>query len=301
VPAVERPAMEVNCEGCAGCCVDWRALADADHDHERRGPHDPVDDVYNLVPLTRDEVRAFVDAGYADALTPRCWTVADPDASTVAVDGYDLAAVAGKPAFYVGLRKVPKPVGPFETDERWLPTCAFLDPTTLQCRIHGDDLYPGECGAYPGHNLALDVETECERVEREVGGERLVDDAAPADLDGLVLGPGAVGATVFVHPDPDALSGTIERVAARELTPEDRAEFVATAAAAAPGTVARNEARYERAYEAALAADSWVGRAAEAWAARAGDVGETAPDPTLAGSIEEARGAPETPGWDAVE
>lgn len=292
--------MEVDCEGCAGCCVDWRAIAAADHDHERRGPHDPVDDVYNLVPLTRDEVRAFVDAGYADALTPRCWRVAG-DAPSVTVDGYDLAAVAGKPAFYVGLRKPPKPVGPFDTDERWLPTCVFLDPTTLQCRVHGDDLYPDECGAYPGHNLALAVETECERVEREFGGERLLDDATPEALDGLVLGPQAIGAKVFVHPDPDALSGAIERMATREPTPADRAEFVATAAASAPGMTERNEPRYEQAYEAALAANSWAGAAIAEWDERAGAVGDPAPDAALAESVEDDRGAPGTPGWDAVE
>lgn len=30
--------MDVNCEGCAGCCIDWRALSPEDTDHERRGP-----------------------------------------------------------------------------------------------------------------------------------------------------------------------------------------------------------------------------------------------------------------------
>jgi hypothetical protein len=64
--------MEVNCEGCAGCCPDWRALA-ADLDHERRGPCEPIGDEYNLVALTRDEVRVFLDAGLGDALRPRLW------------------------------------------------------------------------------------------------------------------------------------------------------------------------------------------------------------------------------------
>jgi hypothetical protein len=64
--------MEVNCEGCAGCCLDWRALA-ADLDHERRGPCEPIGDEYNLVALTRDEVRVFLDAGLGDALRPRLW------------------------------------------------------------------------------------------------------------------------------------------------------------------------------------------------------------------------------------
>jgi hypothetical protein len=288
--------MRVDCEGCAGCCIDWRSLAGRRRDHERRGPHQPIDDVYNLVPLSRDEVAAFVDAGFGDVLTPRLWESEEG----VDVGPRRLAAIDDKPTFFVGLRKPPKPVGPFGTDPRWLPTCVFLDPTTLQCRIHGDDLYPMECNEYPGHNLALGHETECERVEHEFNDGRLLDDEPPEDIDGLLLGPQAVGAKVFVHPHPDDLVEPIERIAERTLTREDRAEFVATAAASAPGTTERNEARYEDAKERIVAADSWGGRAIEDWIERANDAGTPAPDPETAIEVEEERGAPGTPGWDAM-
>ncbi|MFT4932851.1 MAG: hypothetical protein ACI91T_002752 [Natronomonas sp.] len=286
--------MQVDCEGCAGCCIDWRPLSDRPRDHERRGPHQPIDDVYNLAPLSHDEVRAFVDAGYGDALTPRLWESEEG----VEIGGRRLAAIDGKPTFFVGLRKPPKPVGPFGVEPRWLSTCVFLDPTTLQCRIHDDDLYPTECAEYPGHNLALGTETECERVEAEFGKRRLLDDDPPDDVDGLLLGPQAVGAKVFVHPEPETLSGTIDRVAERMLTREDRAEFVATAAAAAPGTTGRNEARYEAARERILEADSWAGRAIQDWIELANQAGTPAPSPEKAIDLEEDRGAPGTPGWE---
>lgn len=289
--------MRVDCEGCAGCCVDWRSLSDAPDDHERVGPERPLDDAYNLVPLTRDEVRAFVDAGLGDALTPRLWEREDAAGRTVRVDGFDLAAVDGRPAFFVGLRTAPKPVAPVGVDDaRWLPTCAFLDPETLQCRIHGDDRYPDECATYPGRNLLLDVETECERVETESGtpGERLRDDAVPEDAEPL-LGPQAVGGKVFVHPEPDALAGVVDRIAAGGPTDRDRAEFVGTAAAATPGSTERNADAYREYRDRALAADSWVGRAMADWRARSDDA---APDPGLGSVVEDDRGAPPTPGWD---
>jgi hypothetical protein len=287
--------MEVDCENCAGCCVDWRPLADVP-DHERRGPQQPLDDTYNLVPLTREDVREFVDAGLADALTPRLWHAeAGP---SVDLDGREVAAIAGKPAFFVGIRKTPKPVAPFDSDPSWLPTCAFLDPETLQCRIHDSDVYPQECAEYPGHNLALDVDTECERVERHVGGDRLLDDESPADLSGLLFGPQAVGTKVFAYPDPDDIrDGFVDRLRAGDLTVEDRARFVAVAAASAPGTAAVEPTKREQYYEAAVAASSWVGGAIDEWQTRA-DSDE--PDPTLGEVVAEARGAPGTPGWDAV-
>ncbi|WP_436907250.1 YkgJ family cysteine cluster protein [Halosimplex marinum] len=286
--------MEVNCEGCAGCCLDWRALApdDADHGHERRGSYRPLDDVANLAPLSSDEVRAFLDAGLAGALVARLFRI--EDGPSVAVGGVEVAAVRGRPAFLVGLRKVPKPVEPFDVEPRWLPTCAFLDPETLQCRIHGSEVYPETCSTYPGDNLALDAETECERVERAHGGERLLDDEPPDDA-GPVLGPGAVGARVFGHPDADRIEGTVERLAAGEATRADHAELVAVAAASAPGTLAVSDERYERARERALDADSWVDGAVEEWTDRAGD---EPPDPAAAATVEGDRGAPGTPGWD---
>ncbi|MFB6074245.1 MAG: YkgJ family cysteine cluster protein [Haloarculaceae archaeon] len=291
--------MEVDCEGCAGCCIDWRPLTDAPLDHERRGPHDPIDDTYNLAPLTRDEVRDAVADGWADALVGRLFRAggdAEPD-RRVTVDGTTLAAVDGRPVFAVGLRKVPKPVGPFGRPPAWLETCVFLDPTTLQCRIHGSDRYPETCRTYPGANLAVGVETECERVEAAWGGRRLLDDAAPEDARPL-FGPAALGSKVFLHPDPDRLAGTVERLAAAAATPADRAEFVAVAAASSPGTASVDGDRYGRARRRARAADSWVGRAARAWERMAGSAGERAPASRLAAHVEDDAGAPGTPGWD---
>ncbi|WP_435100948.1 YkgJ family cysteine cluster protein [Halarchaeum sp. P4] len=290
--------MEVDCEGCAGCCLDWRPLVDAPTDHERRGPRPPLDDTYNLVPLTREDVRAFVDAGLADALTPRLWTAAEGDDS-VTVDGHELAAIGGKPVFFVGLRKIPKPVAPFDTEPRWLRSCAFLDPETLQCRVHDSELYPEECGDYPGHNLALEAEAECERVEDAFGGERLVDDTPPEDA-GVLLGPQALGEKVFCYPDADELDGVVARIADGEVTQEDRARFIGVAAASAPATTQIAPGKRETYTERAREADSWVGRAADEWASRAGVLGtREGADPHLGESVEASRGAPATPGWDS--
>jgi Fe-S-cluster containining protein len=286
--------MEVNCAGCAGCCIDWRAIAPQgiDIDHERHGVFRPLDDVYNLVPLSSDEVRAFVRAGLGDVLVPRLFA-AEPEASHVTIDGIDVAALGGGPAFFVGLRKPPKPVGPFGLAPAWLPTCVFLDPTTLQCRIYGADLYPSACRRYPGDNLALGVETECERVEAAYGGERLLDRAVEG---GPLLSRGALGSRVFAHPDPDSLAGVVSRLAAGEATRADRAIFVGVAAGSHPGSLEVDEAHAQEAREAVLVADSWAGQAIGEWEARAG--GEAA-DPSAAQAVEVARGAPETTGWDA--
>ncbi|MFB6171746.1 MAG: YkgJ family cysteine cluster protein [Haloarculaceae archaeon] len=289
--------MEVNCEGCAGCCIDWRPVAppDVDHDHERRGPYEPLDAVYNLVPLTGDEVRTFLRAGLAGALAPRLWRAPDP-ADGATVDGVPLAALSGRPVFFVGLRKVPKPVAPFGRPSTWLQTCTFLDPVTLQCRIHGTDRYPEECASYPGRNLALDVETECERVERAGGGERLLDDAPagrPPRLD-----RSALGAKVFVHPDPDELDGRIRRLLADEPRPADRATFLAAAAASRPGSAAVDAEKYATARARALDAEAWVDGAIAEWRDRAGAPGTPAPEPSVARGVEDDRGAPGTPGWD---
>ena len=303
--------MEVNCEGCAGCCVDWRALAPDPSDHERRGPRTPLDDAYDLVPLTRDDARAFLDAGLADALTPRLWR----DEGGVEIDGVPVSAIDGRPAFFLGLRKPPKPVAPFDisesddsearrnrpnsdgVDSTWLPSCVFLDPTTLQCRIHGDETYPEECADYPGHNLELGQQTECERVEEAFGGNRLLDDDPPEELPGFLLGPQALGQKVFVFPDPDRLAGVVARAETEDLTREDRALFVAAAVSAIPGTTDADGDRFETALAAARDADSWAGRAIDDWEARAGETGSDAPDPSLAERVEDDRGAPGTPGW----
>ena len=282
--------MEVDCEGCAGCCVDWRPLADGDLDAGRRGRYRPLDDVYRFAVCSRDDVLALLDAGYGDALTARLFAAEEgPE-----VDGHTLAAVGDRPAFLVGLRKVPKPVAPLDADPAWLPACAFLDPETLQCRVHGDDVYPAECASFPGHELALGVETECERVERETDGQRLLDADPPADLEPVRFDPGALGTKVFCYPDADALSGTVARAAAGQLTAADRAELVAAAVASAPGSGTVDCDRVATARERVLAADSWVGRAADDWASRAG---EDPPDPGLGAAVAAQRGAPSTPGW----
>jgi hypothetical protein len=286
--------MEVNCEGCAACCIDWRAVAPSgvSLDHERRGPYTPLDESYNLVPLSADEVRAFVDAGFGDALTPRLWT--GGDGPHVTVDGHRLAAIDGRPAFFIGLRKPPKPVAPFGLEPAWLPTCVFLDPASLQCRLHGDDHYPDACARYPGDNLSLSAETECERSERAFGGRRLLD----GDPDGTkpLLVPSVVGGRLFVHPDPGRLAGAVDRLARGAATDEDRAEFVAVAAASAPGSAAVDETRVVRARARVLDADSWAGHAVRTWPGLA----NTAPDPSLAEQVEADHGAPATPGWDGV-
>ena len=289
--------MELDCEGCAGCCIDWRSLAAGDVEHERRGRYRPLDDAYNLVVLDREDVRAFLDAGLGDALTPRLFRAE----RGVAVGEHTLAAIDGRPAFVVGLRTPPKPVGPFDTAPRWLRTCTFLDPATLQCRIHDSSLYPADCADYPGSNLALDVETECERVEQEFGDERLHEETPPEE-PGFALGPQAVGAKVFAYPDPDdppadhrsLAADTVAAIARGDLSAAARAPFVAGAAAGAPGTTDVAVERYREALAAVRAADSWAGRAIAEWQERAGED----PDPALAERVEHARGAPETPGWE---
>lgn len=288
--------MRVNCEGCAGCCIDWRPIGPPSLDRERLSDRPPVDDNYHLVPLLRDEVRDFVDAGYGDALAPRLFLAREDD-DAVTVDGYDLAAIDGRPVFLVGLRKLPKPVAPFGVDPVWLDTCAFLDPTTLQCRIHDTDHYPRTCSTYPGHNLQLGTETECERVEAVHGGERLVDDEPP-DVDPPLFGRGALGSKLFVHPDPDRLTGRVARTAEGEATVADRAAFVGTAVGAAAGTTEVNEKRAEQARRQVEAASSWVSEAAADWVALASERGTEAPVPgSLTADVEDARGAPATPGW----
>lgn len=245
--------MEVRCRGCAGCCIDWRPLFDGgafDEETEsaaedgapadgQRGPFPSLDGVHNLVPLERDEVRAFVEAGLGDVLTPRLWA-AGADDPHVELGDHRIAAVRGRPAFFVGLRKPPKPVAPFGREEAtWLPTCAFLDPTTLQCRIHDDPRYPAECAAYPAHNVALDQPTECERVEAATGEPRLLStEDAVAGEDGPLFGPQAIGGKVFCHPEPTDVEATVDRIARGETTREDRAAFVSVAAASSPGTLA---------------------------------------------------------------
>ncbi|AGN01089.1 hypothetical protein L593_05700 [Salinarchaeum sp. Harcht-Bsk1] len=304
--------MDVDCEGCAGCCVDWHALAPGIEDPEREGERQPLDASTNFVPLERDEVRAMLAAGHGDALRPRLWTIdgaettagdadsasaeaADRPDAPVEVDGYPLAGIRGRPVFYVGLRKPPKPVAPAGRDEAvWLPTCTFLDPETLQCRIHDSELYPNACAAYPGFNLLLDQPTECERVEESGGGKRLLDDEPPADPPGVGLGPQALGAKLFAHPEPESLTGRIERLANGNGTRADRRAFVTVAASSSPGTLAVSEDWRERAREEFDAGDSWVSGSIDEWTELEG--GDAAP--TLGEQVEVERGAPDTPGWE---
>ncbi|SIR91001.1 YkgJ family cysteine cluster protein [Natronorubrum thiooxidans] len=308
--------MEVNCEGCAGCCLDWRSVLEAESErrtHTRRetsknaanATRAPLDDDTNFVPLTRDEVRSFLEAGMAAALTLRFWH-ARAASEGVEIDGHSVAAIAGRPVFFIGLRKPPKPVAPFGREEpTWIPACVFLDPTTLQCRIHGGEHFPEECGAYPRHTLALEQETECERVEAAGGGDRLLADDVDGDLDGLLLGSQALGAKLFAHPRPDALEGIVDRAATEDLTADDRAECLAVAAASSPGTLVTSDHHYEQALDRALEQaqepdTSWVEPAIREWQRRR-DTGEEVPSPAIAKRVEDDRGAPETPGWDALE
>ncbi|MFP4625505.1 MAG: YkgJ family cysteine cluster protein [Natronomonas sp.] len=286
--------MEFDCEQCAGCCLDWRPVApeDVELDHERRGGFEPLDDVYNLAPLSSDEVRQFVSEEFGDAMTPRLFRARESD-NAVTIDGYEVAAIEGRVAFLVGLRKLPKPVDPFGLKARWLPGCVFLDPETLQCRIHGSKVYPDTCATYPGENLALDVDSECERVESAFDRPRLLDGSA--DHVDPSIGPGSLGSRVFAHPDDTRLSGSVSRLVSGESTVEDRAEFVAVAAGSRPGTLTVDQKRYETARESVLSTDSWVGRAGRAWVSHH-DRGRSA-DPSLGTRIEESRGAPSTPGW----
>ncbi len=286
--------MRVDCEGCAGCCLDWRPLTDEDVDYERTGAYQPLDDTYNLTPLMRSEIRQFLEDGLAAAMTPRFFR----EDGGVTIDGHDLAAIDGKPVFFVGIRKLPKPVAPFDESPRWLPSCVFLDPRTLQCRIHDDDRYPEQCATYPGHNLALEQETMCERVEESFGGKRLLEDEPPEELDGLLLGRQALGEKLFVHPEPDRLSELIGRVVAGELRRADRADCLAVAAASSPGTTTIEQAQYEQYRRRVLARDSWIEPAVAEWSERADERGDSTPDPTIAIDIEEDRGAPDTPGWE---
>ncbi|WP_138007942.1 YkgJ family cysteine cluster protein [Halalkalirubrum salinum] len=289
--------MDVNCEGCAGCCIDWRPIADVPPSAEHGSDRPPIDDTYNLAPLRSGEARSLVDAGYGDAMTPRLFE-AGPDDDSVRVDGVALAAIGNRPVFYLGLRKPTKAVAPFDGERRWLPACCFLDPETLQCRIHDSELYPNTCRVYPGYNLQLERETECERVETSIGGpKRLLDSTPPADADPTFSA--AIGTTVFAYPDPDELSGIVSRLAAAELTDDDRTRFVGVACGSSPGTIEINEAAADRYRELAAAADSWVGRSIQTWDDRA-DTSGSAATIEEPGAIETADGAPETPGWDAV-
>jgi len=227
-----------------------------------------------------------------------------PDAGSVRIDGVDIAAAGDRPVFAIGLRKPPKPVAPIGTDEhRWLDACVFLDPTTLQCRIHGDERYPRTCSTYPAHNLELDAETECERVETAGGGDRLLDDAVPDDTPPLPFGPHAAGATVFAHPDPNDLDGVIDRIRGERLTPDDRARFVGAAVGSSPGSLSVDRDRMAEARSLARDADSWAGRAIRSWSERAtGDGDPVALDAAarerLVHELEDDAGAPETSGWD---
>lgn len=288
--------MEVNCAGCAGCCVDWRPVSTVPLDHERRGRRRPLDDTYNLVPLTQDEVRGFLDAGLGDVMVPRLW-YADGDDGVVTIDRVDLAAVDGRPVFFVGLRKPTKPVAPFGLDRTWLDACVFLDPDSLQCRLHGGSNYPSACRTYPGANLRLDVETECERVESVFGGTRLVDDAPPEGDAGLLLGSHALGSKVFCYPTPEDLTGVVARAVAGKLTTADRAAFVAVAAGSHPGSLAVDGSRAAAAHERTLAADSWAGRVIAAWDALADEQGSPAANAPTGSDVEGSDGVPDTPGW----
>jgi Fe-S-cluster containining protein len=268
--------MEVNCEGCAGCCIDWRPLGAPD-DREREGRYRALDDACHLVPLARDEIRGFVEAGLGDALVPRLFA-AEGD-RTATVDGREVAGIDGRPAFLVGIRTLPKPVAPFDGGRVWLDACAFLDPDTQKCRIHDTDRHPDRCRTYPEHNLELGAKTECGRVERVHGepGATLVDGAVPAELPPPPLGRGALGSTVWGRPP------TAPRSSPR---PPRRRPAAAV-----------NADLYEQARERVLTADSWVAVAAADWETAAGPLGDAVDDAPDPDRVEVDRGAPGTTAW----
>ncbi|MDY6765219.1 MAG: YkgJ family cysteine cluster protein [Halobacteria archaeon] len=287
--------MELNCEGCAGCCIDWRSLSsDGINGAEHSGDRIPVDNVYNFTPLTRDDLRTFLKEGYSDFTYPRVWE-ADGE-HTVEIDGREIVALEGKPVFYVGLRKTPKPIAPFGIkDPKWIPTCVFLDPTTLQCRIHDNNVYPGSCADYPGQNLKLGVKTECERVEDVFGGERLLNDDPPDEFESFIIGRKAIGEKLFVHPEPERLNGVVMRLARDELKRRDRHEFLSVALAGRPGTTEVNREVYEETLEKLKDMRSWVTKAIRDWEHLFRT--DRDPIPENAKDIEDDRGASPTPGW----
>ena len=286
--------MEVNCAGCAGCCIDWRPLVDGDRHTQPGAPGEPLDDRYNLVPLSRDDVRSLVGAGYGAALRPRLWR-ADPDQDSVDIDGYEVVAIRSRPLFMMGLRHVPKPVAPFGTEPHWLRSCVFLDPDTLQCRIHDEPEYPTTCATYPGDHLTLDAESECERVEANWDETRLVDGTPPENGRPPPLDEFSLGSTVFLHPDPSRLAGRIERLLADSLQYDDRFEFGAVALAQSPGMPETQPETYRSERQRLDEQESWIRESIEEWMDAAVT---TEPEPSMARSIEDRRGAPSTPGWD---
>jgi hypothetical protein len=109
----------------------------------------------------------------------------------------------------------------------------------------------------------------------------------------------------------------VERIREGTLRETDRAAFVGVAAGSRPGSLVVDDERAAAATAEVLDADSWVGRAIDEWeaAAREGDdtagtdgddpatdaIGSRAPDAPSGDDVEVARGAPETPGWDAID
>jgi hypothetical protein len=103
-----------------------------------------------------------------------------------------------------------------------------------------------------------------------------------------------VGHTVFAHPHPEDLDGVVDRIESDRVRREDRASFVAAAAASAPGTTGIEQHRFEDVREQVREAGGWIEEAIEAWD---GHSESHPPDPALGRSVEITRGAPETPGW----
>ena len=280
--------MEVDCAGCAACCIDWRPLDR--QAHTPIGDTTALDERMNLVPLSSDDIRALVREGYGDVFRPRLWRPSD-DQPSVCIDEVELVAIAGKPVFSVGLRQLRKPVAPFGQPSQSLRTCVFLDPSSLQCRIHESPAYPSACATYPGHHLLLAVESECERVEKRWETPKIIDDSVPPDIALPQLGVQALGSTVFLHPDPDRLSGVIERLSSETLSDDDRREFVAVAMSQSPGMPHVDDARYHNARKKLKHTTSWVSATA---IEREGATEETSSSVT---SLELSHGAPKTPGW----
>lgn len=286
--------VELNCQECAGCCIDWHSVVpDREFTDTTFEGYTPYDSRDKFVTVSSDEVRKFIQSGYGDGLIPRLFQPTDNQLGCMTIDGVELASIDSQPVFLMGLRSTRKPVAPFGLDPSWLPTCIFLDPDSLQCRIHNSKVYPDTCARYPADNLYFDAETECERVEQIFGEDRLLehDDSSPRPT----IGPGSVGGTVFLHPKPERLDGLIKPLLEDPAVEPGRIEFSAVAAASAPGVDHIDQERYEQVHSQLSGSTSWISEVADRWK-QIYEMGKPT-DHAETLDVEVPTGAPPTPGW----
>ncbi len=286
--------MKLNCKECAGCCIDWRSMAskNIDMNHEWRGKYKPIDNTYNLVVLTKDDIVNLLQSGYVDSMTPRLFYSSK---KSIEINGISIASIDEKPIFFIGIRKVKKPVSPFGKDSRWLPSCIFLDPSNLQCRIHDSEIYPESCFNYPKNNIALDLETECERVEKNFNQRRLKNEEGIKETSNVFFGPEVIGHKIFVYQNKNELSNIINDIKKNNLDKKQRYKFIATAIASSPGSTTINKKKFQEALSKAYESESWINDTINDWKQRKQN---EKPNPKKSGIVETKRGAPKTPGWD---